>query len=105
MLSLLNQHICQLVRLDPKSRRAELLTTKSVCQVELAESHRKKSIAKKVKSCYSDRAVNHKQTGCVVTDHSRNRRLRDLEASQGRCKRAEQHGKDFVKDLGVNRKK
>ncbi len=58
MLSLLNQHICQLVRLDPKSRRAELLDhQKRVRQVELAESHRKKSIAKKVKSCYSDRAV------------------------------------------------
>jgi hypothetical protein len=54
MLSLLNQHICQLVRLDPKSRRAELLGhQKRVRQVELAESHRKKSIAKKVKSCYT----------------------------------------------------
>jgi hypothetical protein len=58
MLSLLNEHICQLVRLDPKSRCVEVLDhQKRVRQVELAESHRKKSIAKKVKPCCSDRVV------------------------------------------------
>jgi hypothetical protein len=58
LLILLNQHVCQLVRLDPKSRRAELLDHQvPVRQVELAESQRKKSIAKKAESCYSDRAV------------------------------------------------
>jgi hypothetical protein len=58
MLSLLTQHGYQLVRLNPNSKPAELLDHQErVRQVELAESNREKSIAKKVKSCYSDRAV------------------------------------------------
>jgi hypothetical protein len=58
MLSLLTQHGYQLVRLNPNSKPAELLDHQErVRQVELAESNRKKSIAKKVESCYSDRAV------------------------------------------------
>jgi uncharacterized membrane protein len=104
MLSLLNQHIRQLVRLDPKSRRVELLDhQKRVRQVELAESHRKKSIAKKVKSCYSNRAVKLKTRQDTVSQTIHNSlhayetlKLRDATG-------AKQQGKDFVKDLGINR--
>jgi ABC-type multidrug transport system fused ATPase/permease subunit len=107
MLSLLNQHICQLVRLDPKSRQAELLDhQKRVRQVELAESHRKKSIAKKVKSCYSDRAVKltSRQDTLSQTIHETLGAYETLKLRKASASEAEQQGKDFVKDLGVNRK-
>jgi hypothetical protein len=105
MLSLLNQHVRQLVRLDLKSRRVDLQDhQKRVCQVELAESHRKKSIAKKVKSCYNDRAVKlkPKQDTVSQTIHQSLDAYETLKLSNERG--AEQQSKDFVKDLGINRK-
>jgi ABC-type multidrug transport system fused ATPase/permease subunit len=105
MLSLLNQHVRQLVRLDPKSRRVELLDhQKRVRQVELAESHRKKSIAKKVKSCYNDRAVKLKTKQDTVSQ-TINESLDAYETLKlSNARGAEQQGKEFVKDLGINRK-
>jgi hypothetical protein len=105
MLSLLNQHVRQLTRLDPKSRRVELLDhQKRVRQVELAESHRKKSIAKKVKSCYNDRAVKLKTRQDTVSQsiHESLDAYENLKLCNTRG--AEQQEKDFVKHLGINRK-
>jgi hypothetical protein len=77
-----------------------------VRQVELAESHRKKSIAKKVKSCYSDRAVKltSRQDALSQTIHETLDAYETLKLRKAGASGAEQHGKDFVKDLGVNRK-
>jgi hypothetical protein len=101
MLSLLKQHVRQLVRLDPKSRHAELLDhQKRVRQVELAESHRKKSIAKKVKSCYKDRTVKLKTRQDTVSQsiHQSLDAYETLKLSHARG------SEDFVKDLEINRK-
>jgi hypothetical protein len=105
MLSLFNQHIRQLVRLDPKSRRLELLDhQKRVRQVELAESCRKKSIARKINSCYNHRAVNLKTRQDKVSQ-SIHHSLDAYAALKLRNNRgAEQEGQDVVKDLGINRK-
>jgi hypothetical protein len=102
---LFNQHICQLVRLDPKSV-AELLTTKKACaRFELPPSpNARKSIAKKVKSEAWPQSQTHKQTGCVATDHSRNPHLRDLEALVRWCKERSNMERTLSKHLGVNRK-
>jgi hypothetical protein len=104
MLSLLNQHVRQLVRLDPKSDMPTFKRPpKRVRQVELAESTAKKSIAKKVKSCYNDRAVKlkTKQTRCHRL-FTKALTLTKPKAEQ--CKRSGAARKEFVKDLGINRK-
>jgi hypothetical protein len=69
-----------------------------VRQVELAESRRKKSIAKKVISYYSDRAVEltSRQDTLSQTIHE-TLDAYDLQVAQGK--------RNFVKGLGVNRKK
>jgi hypothetical protein len=108
MLSLLNQHILQLARLDPKSRCVEVLDhQKRVRQVELAESHRKESIAKKVKSCYNGRGVKLKTRQDTVS-HTIHKSLHAYETLKLRDARGaeqeRQQGKGFVKDLGINRK-
>jgi hypothetical protein len=101
MLSLLNQHVRQLIRLDPLSRCVELVDHQErVRQVELAESHRKKSIAMKAKSCCSNRAVKLKsrQDSLSQSIHE------TLDAYDTLKLRKASAGEDFVKDLGVNRK-
>jgi hypothetical protein len=105
MLSLFNQHVRQLTRLDPESRRVELLDhQKRLRQVELAESQRKKSIAKKVKSCYSNRAVNLK-TRQDTLSLSIHKGLDACEAMKLRnATGAEQQGESVVKDFEINRK-
>jgi hypothetical protein len=101
MLSLLNEHVHQLVHLDPNSRRGELLDhQKRVRQLELAEYNRKKSIAIKVKSWYNGRAVN--KTKKDTLSQSIHKRLDVLEALN--TIEGQQQGKDFVKDLEINRK-
>jgi uncharacterized membrane protein len=107
MLSLFNQHTRQLVRLNPKSRRQELLDHQErVREVELAESCRKKSIARKVNSCFNDRAVNLK-TSRDTLSQSIHRSLDAYEALKLRNNRVshrgvEQEGQDFGKDLSIN---
>jgi hypothetical protein len=75
-----------------------------VRQVELAESCRKKSIARKINSCYNHRAVNLKTRQDTVSQ-SIHHSLDAYAALKLRNNRgAEQEGQDAVKDLGINRK-
>jgi hypothetical protein len=60
----------QLVRLDP-SQDAELLTTKSACARLSSPSPTARNHPRKSNRATATGQSNHKQTGCVVTDHSR----------------------------------
>jgi uncharacterized membrane protein len=106
MLSLFSQHTRQLVRLNPKSRRLELLGQQErVRQVELAESCRKKSIVRRVNSCFNKRAVNLETRQDRLSQSIHRGLDRAHEALKHRNNRGVvQEGQDFVKDLGINRK-
>jgi hypothetical protein len=80
--------------------KTENLTTKRVCQVELAESHRKEIDCQESQIVLQRPAVKLKsrQDALSQTIH-RNLTLTNLEAEQC-CKERSKQGKDFVKDLG-----